>query len=108
MNMPLPRSRYGKEFEDNYDRIFKGDTMDKPKIDEIPISAEMHQRLERSFMYHAPKADQPERYIALREKAKELAHMICAYSQPSREQSTAITKLEECIMWVNKGIAVNE
>jgi len=63
------------------------------------------QQLEKSFTYHSPKSDQPERYVALREAAKNLAVLICELTPPSREQSLAITKLEEVIMWANKAIA---
>jgi len=64
--------------------------------------------LNRRFTYHAPKADQPARYVALREKAKELATLIVASSKESREQSLALTKLEDAIFWANAGIARNE
>lgn len=65
-------------------------------------------RIENSFTYHAPKNDQPERYVALRDKAKDLANDIIEMVPISREQSLAITCLEEAIMWANKGIACNE
>ncbi len=65
-------------------------------------------QVERSFTYHSPKEDQPARYTHLRDKAKELAHDILHMVPPGREQSTAITKLEEAIMWANKGIACGE
>jgi hypothetical protein len=64
--------------------------------------------LENSFTYHAPKANQPERYVLLRDKAKELAILILENTPASREQSVAFTKLEEAIMWANKAIACNE
>lgn len=63
--------------------------------------------LEKRFTYHAPNGSQPERYIAVREKAKELATLIAQTSFESREQSLAITKLEEAVMWANAGIARN-
>jgi hypothetical protein len=64
--------------------------------------------LDRTFRYHAPKEGQPERYVALRAKALELAELILSTSPPSRERSLALTKLEESVMWVNAGIARNE
>lgn len=66
------------------------------------------ERIENSFTYHPPKGTQQERYVELRDSAKGLAKMIANYVPPSREQSLAITKLEEAIMWANKGIACNE
>ena len=67
----------------------------------------MDAKIENAFTYHAPKNGQPEKYQAIREKAKELAYLIQELVPPSREQSLAITKLEECSMWANAGIARN-
>lgn len=64
-------------------------------------------KIENNFTYHAPKPGQPEKYEAIREKAKELAYMIDELVPPGREQSLAMTKLEECTMWANTGIARN-
>jgi len=66
------------------------------------------QQIENSFTHHAPKANQLQRYIDLRSKGKELALLILECTPSSREQSLAITKLEETIMWANKAIACNE
>ena len=71
----------------------------------MPLTKEV---LENSFTYHPPVGTQQERYVALRDKAKELALMIVDLTPSSREQSLAITKLEESIMWANKSIACNE
>ena len=64
-------------------------------------------KIENAFTYHATKDGQPEKYQAIREKAKELAYLIKELVPDSREQSLAITKLEECSMWANAGIARN-
>ena len=64
-------------------------------------------RIENNFTYHAPKEGQPEKYQAIREKAKELAYLIEGLVPDSREKSLANTKLEECVMWANAGIARN-
>ena len=66
------------------------------------------QDLEKRFTYHAPKPDQPEKYTAIRAKAKELAEMIVELVPESREQSLALTNLEQAVMWANAGIARNE
>ena len=60
------------------------------------------------FQYHAPNADQANRYIALREKAKELAVLIQTTTPESREQSVALTNLQQTVMWANAAIAINE
>jgi hypothetical protein len=64
--------------------------------------------LEKRFTYHKPFGTQPQRYEALRAKAKELAAMIIISCPASREMSLALTKLEECSMWANASIARNE
>ena len=64
-------------------------------------------KIENAFTYHEPKDGQPEKYQAIREKAKELAYLIKELVPDSREQSLAITKLEECSMWANAGNARN-
>ena len=61
--------------------------------------------LENRFTYHAPKEGQPELYGILRRSGLELAVMISNGVPESREQSLAITKLEEAIFWANAGIA---
>jgi hypothetical protein len=67
----------------------------------------MNPVLENNFSYHAPKEGQSEKYVALRDKAKELAYMIEALVPKSREQSVAMTNLETAIFWANAAIARN-
>lgn len=67
----------------------------------------MNPKIENAFTYHAPKAGQPEMYQQIREKAKELAYLIDNLVPDSREKYLAMTKLEECTMWANAGIARN-
>lgn len=68
----------------------------------------MNPKIENAFTYHSPKSGQPEKYTAIREKAKELAYLINDLTPVSREQSLAFTKLEEAVMWANAAIARNE
>ena len=63
--------------------------------------------IENNFTYHAPKPGQPEKYQALREKAKELAYLFTELVPKSREQSVALTELETAVFWANAGIARN-
>ena len=65
-------------------------------------------RLNTAFTYHAPKGDQAERYGLLRDAGKSFAGLIMGYTPASREQSLALTYLEEAIMWANAAIARNE
>lgn len=63
--------------------------------------------LDNRFRYHAPKEGQPEKYTAIRDKAKELAELVNELCPESREKSLAVTNLEECSMWANAAIARN-
>ena len=69
---------------------------------------EMVKRIENDFSYHTPKDDQAVRYQAIRDMAKQLAYMILELTPPSREQSSALTRLEEAVMHANAAIARNE
>lgn len=71
----------------------------------MPIT---NDELENRFSYHKPFGDQPERYVKIRDTAKELAIVILDCTPESREQSLALTNLEECVMWANAGIARRE
>lgn len=64
--------------------------------------------VERRFTYHPPKEGQPERYVLLRDAARALALLVLEYTPASREQSLAITKLEEAVFWANAAIARRE
>ena len=72
------------------------------------ITPEMQKRLENDFTYHAPHGDQPKRYEEMRSMAYVLAAHIVTNTPPSREQSLALTKLEEVVFWANASIARNE
>lgn len=66
------------------------------------------EELDNNFTYHAPFGDQPQRYEAIRAEAKKLAAFIVANTPPSREQSVALTNLEQSVFWANAAIARNE
>ena len=68
----------------------------------------MNDDLNNRFTYHAPKEGQPERYQMIRDQAKILAHDIATLTPQSREQSLALTNLEQAVMWANAAIARNE
>lgn len=65
----------------------------------------MNPTIENNFKYHAPKPGQPEKYEAIRNKAKELAELIDTECPNSREKSLAITNLEQVVFWANASIA---
>jgi hypothetical protein len=66
--------------------------------------SDLHSR----FTYHAPNDDAAPRYLRLRHEFFRLATMIDALTPVSREQSLAITALEEAMMWANASIARNQ
>ncbi len=72
------------------------------------VDDKMEARLDNDFTYHSPFGDQPLRYITIRETAKTLAWTIVTLTPPSREQSTALTLLDEVVMMANSAIARNE
>lgn len=64
--------------------------------------------IEQIFKYHAPRGDQADRYAALRSAAKTFATRVASLTPPSREQSVALTNVQQAVMWANAAIAINE
>lgn len=64
--------------------------------------------VDNTFTYHAPKGDQAERYVAIRETAKKLANVIVGNTPSSAEQTLALRDLQRCVMMANAAIAINE
>ena len=65
-------------------------------------------QVEHNFTYHAPQGDQVDRYEVLRSEAKKLALTFLRLVPESREQSLALTNLEQAVFWANAAIARNE
>ena len=61
--------------------------------------------LDNIYTYHTPKEGQPQKYEAIRAKAKELANLFEDLCPDCREQSVAHTNLEQAVMWANAAIA---
>jgi len=64
--------------------------------------------LERVFSFHPPKAGQGERYVKIRELARDYAVELISMCPDSIELEYAMTKLQECVMFANAAIARNE
>ena len=64
----------------------------KETIMETPTHADTMNDLDHRFTYHAPKPGQLEKYVAIRDKAKDLAVLITDSSVASRERSLALTE----------------
>lgn len=64
--------------------------------------------IENRFTYHAPKGNQADRYVTIRNLAAYLAEELNTLCPESREKSLAITHVEEAVFWANASIARNE
>lgn len=73
--------------------------------------ADLHNDIDNRFTFHPvqpPPDDGPGQediYMAFRKIAREAAHFIADNSPVSREQSLAITHLEEAVFWANAAVA---
>lgn len=65
----------------------------------------MDEKLENWFAYHAPAPEDLPRFLAIREKAKELAYAIAANTPPCADQTVALRKVREAVMVANAAIA---
>ena len=70
--------------------------------------SETRDDLHNRFTYHAPKDGQAVRYEAIRGELLAVARYIVRQTPASREQSLALTKLEEAMFWANAAIARND
>ena len=64
--------------------------------------------IEKAFAYHKPSSAGLEKIAKLREAASVYHDVIKENGTPSREQSLALTKLEECAMWAVKSVVCND
>lgn len=77
----------------------------KKRIEVIQGENMDNAQIENNFTYHAPGKDDWLVYEQLRDKAKELAYLIKDLTPDSREQSLALTNLEQAVMWANAAVA---
>lgn len=61
--------------------------------------------LEHNFKHHAPDEEKIKKHQQVRDMGKALAKLILESTVQGREQSTALTKVEEAVMWANAAIA---
>jgi hypothetical protein len=67
-----------------------------------PIDQE---EIDRRLDYHPPTPEQVPIYEAMRPEFKRLVEFVVETTPPGREQSVAITFIEDAQMWANKAIA---
>ncbi len=65
------------------------------------------QDLRERFTYHAPSPDGIARHSSLTEVRLDAAITVEAVTMPGREQSLALTKLEEAKFWASAAVARN-
>jgi len=63
--------------------------------------------LENRFLYHPPTDAAKWRHTAISQLTLELAKKIVTLTPASRQQSLALTHLEEVRMWANAAVACN-
>ena len=67
-----------------------------------------NEMLEDRFDYHKVDNAQLLGMQGMRDKCKELAYILCNLVPPGRDQSIALTKLQEVMFWSNCGISAGE
>jgi len=65
----------------------------------------LDEKIDVWFVYHAPTADDLTAYAAIREHARNLAHIIVLFTPSCADQTAALRKLRECVMTANAAIA---
>ena len=78
---------------------------DVNNVAHYPVDVKAEKEILEWFIYHAPKGDQQQRYVILRDQAKDLAFTILRLVPSCADRSAAIRKLRECIMTANAAIA---
>lgn len=66
---------------------------------------ERDHELVNRFTYHPPQPGQPELYEQIRAAGLEFARLLNAYCPHSRELSSAISSVDQAVMWANAAIA---
>lgn len=68
---------------------------------------QLDQRITSDFAVHhvPPTSPGAQKQAMIRERLMTIAYLISEVVPPGREQSTALTKLEEAMFWANAGIA---
>lgn len=73
----------------------------------IPLQ-KLHERIDNDFVYHKPLVGQVGLYEIIRQEFNKFAHTMIECTPISREQSIALTHLDEACMMFNASIARND
>jgi len=78
-------------------------------LGDAPAREELHDRVERSLRNHPPASDAASVGMeSLRAEARTLGHALVNLCPLGREQSLALTHLEETLMWAIKAITLDQ
>ena len=64
-----------------------------------------NEELNRNFKYHSPTGNKQEYCNQIRNSAKSFAGVVMYGTRPSREQSLALTNIEQAMFWANASVA---
>lgn len=78
------------------------------KVTPYETTKQMKEDLDKRFTYYSSKSNQSNRLSGLCLRGKSFSEYIVENTPESREQSLALTKLEEVVMWANSAIIRNE
>jgi len=79
------------------------------RVAAVKAAGALIDRINRSLTNHPPESDAVvRRFEQVRQAAKHLGIAIAEATPPGREQSLAVTHLEETVMWAVKAIALNQ
>jgi hypothetical protein len=73
--------------------------------DRQAAQAAQYADIRHRFAYHAPDAAKVQRHQTIRQAIETSALDVVEFTRPSREQSLALTHLEEAMFWANAAIA---
>lgn len=73
----------------------------------MPNTEEMHTRIDNDFGFHGATDVSRPLHEATRQRFKALAHWVIDNVPAGREQSLALTELQNAQMWTNAAIACN-
>lgn len=69
------------------------------------MGEDITQHFDAWFTYHPATDAQVVHYDRIRSKARELADVIATFAPPGRDQTVAIRKVREAVMYANAAIA---
>ena len=98
----MARSLEIANYEANHEEFFKRYAPERLKRRKPMID---NDDLENRFNYHKPDEAKAKRHETARSRCLDLARTIVDLTPEGREQSLAVTKIEEAMFWANAALA---